>query len=377
MRQWEDDAILDSVHAPMGIRLCGCSLAAWPRSRRSTVRPRPSGRLAPAGPPHPRRLTRSPMRTARSFSPHRAPTARCPGSSTSTSWASAATRRYLLVRYRAHGLSTNPAVYFLHGEEGTRGGMAYAMADDLQPDAQWHVLAVDLLALDPLEVTHQLALKVFVDAAEARGWRSASCGLPMIVPAEAQLARQPAQRSQEIAQLEWTTSKPLPREGWTTTPATDFSATPSGNEMTFHVRGPNKGMRWLVALPAPVDLGKMPYVSVRYKASGAVAATGYTIWLGNQESGAGGNAVIALPASDCESGWCVAHGQPEIGQDLSRHASGDRSRQRGRAGESDRSTPSGSVLGHRVGACRRYCPMRHAPSPGRPARTVSPPSRFP
>ena len=43
--------------------------------------------------------------------------------------------RYLLVRYRAHGLSTSPGVYFLHGEEGTRGGMAYAMADDLQPDA--------------------------------------------------------------------------------------------------------------------------------------------------------------------------------------------------------------------------------------------------
>ena len=176
--------------------------------------------------------------------------------------------------------------------------MAYAMADDLQPDGQWHVLAVDLLALDPLEVTHQLALKVFVDAGGSARLEISQLWFANDLPAEAQLARQPAQRPQEAAKLEWATSKPLPREGWTTTPATDFSATPSGNEMTFHVRGPNKGMRWLVALPAPVDLGKMPYVSVRYKASGAVAATGYTVWLGNQESGAGGNAVIALPASD-------------------------------------------------------------------------------
>jgi hypothetical protein len=32
--------------------------------------------------------------------------------------------RYLLVRYKAAGMSTRPGVYFLHGEEGTHGGRA-------------------------------------------------------------------------------------------------------------------------------------------------------------------------------------------------------------------------------------------------------------
>ena len=149
--------------------------------------------------------------------------------------------RYLLVRYRAHGLSTNPAVYFLHGEEGTRGGMTYAMADDLKPDAQWHVLAVDLLAIDPLEVTHQLALKVCVDAGGSARLEISKLWFANDLPAETQLARQPSERPQEFVKLEWATSKPLPREGWTTTPATDFFATHSDNEMTFHVRGPDQG----------------------------------------------------------------------------------------------------------------------------------------
>ena len=36
--------------------------------------------------------------------------------------------RYLLLRYRARGLSTKSGAYFLHGSEGTHGGRAYAMA---------------------------------------------------------------------------------------------------------------------------------------------------------------------------------------------------------------------------------------------------------
>ena len=54
--------------------------------------------------------------------------------------------RYLLVRYRATGMSTNPNVYFLHGEEGSHGGRNYAGADVLKPDGDWHTLSVPLVA---------------------------------------------------------------------------------------------------------------------------------------------------------------------------------------------------------------------------------------
>ncbi|MHB8997486.1 MAG: DUF6259 domain-containing protein [Armatimonadota bacterium] len=207
-------------------------------------------------------------------------------------------QRYLLLRYKARGMSTKPGVYFIHGEEGTRGGLAYATAEDVKPDDQWHVLAVDLLALDPLEVTHNLAVKVAVDNSGSARLEISKLWFSNDLPAEAQVAQTPARRPQAAAKLDWATAKPAPQQGWTTTPASDFSATPENSEMTFTVRGPQKGMRWLVALPAPVDLAKMPYVSVRYKASGAVAPTTYAIWLGDRESGSGGNSVIALPASD-------------------------------------------------------------------------------
>ena len=70
--------------------------------------------------------------------------------------------RYLVVRYRATGMSTDPNIYFLHGEEGSYGGQNYAKADALVVDGQWHMLAVDLVAIEPLESTHHLAVKVFV-----------------------------------------------------------------------------------------------------------------------------------------------------------------------------------------------------------------------
>ncbi|MGE5531385.1 MAG: hypothetical protein ACM3VW_04620, partial [Bacteroidota bacterium] len=207
-------------------------------------------------------------------------------------------QRYLLLRYKARGMSTNPGVYFLHGEEGTRGGLAYALADDVKPDDQWHVLAVDLLALDPLEVTHNLAVKVAVDNSGSARLEISKLWFSNDLPGDAQLARTPARRPEAAATLDWASAKPVPQQGWTTAPVSDFSATPEGSVMAFTVRGAQKGMRWLVALPPSVDLAKTPYVSVRYKASGALASGTYAIWLGDRESGSGGNSVIALPASD-------------------------------------------------------------------------------
>ena len=55
-------------------------------------------------------------------------------------------------------------------------------------------------------------------------------------------------------------------------------------------------MRWLLALPRPVDLTKLPHLSLRYRAAGQVAPTTYAIWLGDRAAGTGGSSVIALHA---------------------------------------------------------------------------------
>ncbi|MEN6305806.1 MAG: DUF6259 domain-containing protein [Armatimonadia bacterium] len=203
--------------------------------------------------------------------------------------------RYVLVRYKAKGLSTGPGIYFLHGEEGTRGGLAYALASDLKPDGEWHTLAVDLLAVGPLEVTHNLALKVFVDASGSARLEISKLWFANELPADATMAQAPSQRPVETVQVNWPSAKVAAQTGWTTSPADDYSATLDGKTTTFTVRGHARGMRWLTALPKPLDLGRMPYLSLRYKASGSLAPTTYAIWLGDRESGSGGNSVVALP----------------------------------------------------------------------------------
>lgn len=206
--------------------------------------------------------------------------------------------RYLLVHYRAQGLATPPGAYFFHGEEGSYGGRTYATADEIQSDGQWHTLAVDLLGLDILEITHHLAIKVVVGPTGSARLEIGKLWSANSLPADAKLARLPGQKPVESVALRWPAATVLPRTGWTPTPATEFSAMPEGDSMTFAVRGAAKQMRWLAALPQPVDLGRLPYVSVRYKASGALNSETYAIWLGDQESGSGGHSIVALPASD-------------------------------------------------------------------------------
>ena len=209
--------------------------------------------------------------------------------------------RYLLVRYKAAGISTRPGVYFLHGEEGTHGGRTYAMADCLKPDDQWHTLAVDLVAVEPLEGTHFLALKVVACESGIATLTIDNIQFTERLPAEAQLAPLPPRAALSTVTLDWRRAGGLsPMQGWVPTPAEHFSAVSHGSEMTFHVRGSGRGMRWLVTLPEPIDLGRLPCLSLRYRAAGHPVRSTYAVWLGDQRSGARGKSTIALSAGDLQ-----------------------------------------------------------------------------
>ncbi|MCE5238244.1 DUF6259 domain-containing protein [bacterium] len=209
--------------------------------------------------------------------------------------------RYVLVKYRARGLAAGPAIYFLHGEEGSYGGRAYAMADELKPDDQWHVLAVDLAAINPLEATHNLALKVFVDDSGSARLEVQRLWFDNALPPEAQLARVPGQRPEEVVPVPAQADRFLPRTGWTTAPASDFAAEQAGEAVAFRAGGQGRGMRWLLALPKTVELSRTPYLSLRYRAAGSLGHTTYAVWLGDQESGSGGHSLLALAASDLKT----------------------------------------------------------------------------
>jgi hypothetical protein len=207
--------------------------------------------------------------------------------------------RYLLVRYKAVGMSTRPDVYFLHGEEGTHGGRTYAMADSLKTDGQWHTLAVDLVAVEPPESTHFLAIKV---AAGERGLATLTVDKIQFaerLPADAQLAPLPPRPTTSTITVDWRRAGSVaPVRGWVPTPAEQFSAMPHGGEMSFAVRNKGKGMRWLLKLPEPIDLRRLPCVSFRYRASGQLVPSTYAVWLGGKGSGVAGDSVIAVSAGD-------------------------------------------------------------------------------
>ena len=209
--------------------------------------------------------------------------------------------RYLIVRYRARGLATGPGIYFLHGQEGSHGGRAYAMADELQPDDQWHTLAVDLAAINPLEATHNLAVKVFVDDSGSARLEVQRLAFANALPADAALAQVPGQRPEETLPVPLSAPQFLPRTGWTTSPASDFAAEQAGEAVAFRVRGQGRGMRWLLALPKTVELPRTPYLSLRYRAAGSLGHSTYAVWLGDQESGSGGHSLIALAASELKA----------------------------------------------------------------------------
>lgn len=214
--------------------------------------------------------------------------------------------RYVVIRYQATGLANPAAGYFLHGEEGTYGGRAYAMANEIQSDGQWHTLAVDLVSVQPAEATHNLALKVIVDQGGAARLVVDSIRFAAELPADARVAGPTPRRAQARTDLEWQKVTTIePRTGWTTAPASDYGAEIGPEGMTFAVRDAGKGMRWLVTAPQPVDLARTPYLSLRYRVTGDMGPETYAIWMGDMASGSGGSSVVALAPVDlkCDGAW--------------------------------------------------------------------------
>ena len=206
---------------------------------------------------------------------------------------------YLMVRYKATGVATAHGAYFLHGEEGTFGGRTYASADQVKPDGQWHTLAVDLVALDPLDTTRTLAIKVSVDSGGSARLTVQRIWFADSLPADAQLAPSPKQVKDKTIVLDWRAAGAMSAQAaWIRTPATNFSAKLEENAMAFAVRDGGKGMRWTLALPQPVDLKAMSYLSVRYKASGQLAGATYALWLGSKETPSGHQSTVPFFASE-------------------------------------------------------------------------------
>lgn len=217
-------------------------------------------------------------------------------------FAASGDERYVVIRYRASGMAASAGGYFLHGEEGTVGGRLYATAADVKADGQWHTLAVDLAAIEPLEATHALAVKVIVDQGGSARLTVERIWFADELPAGAEVVSTPRRGPPKTVTMDWSALGRIePQRGWIRTPAGRFEAAAEGSATTFVVRDSAKGMRWLAALPRPVDLAAMPYLSLRYRASGQLNGTTYVLWLGSKQSGTGAKSTIPVMARDIQT----------------------------------------------------------------------------
>ncbi|MCC7493398.1 MAG: hypothetical protein IT204_13670 [Fimbriimonadaceae bacterium] len=205
--------------------------------------------------------------------------------------------RYLLLQYRAEGLLTTGGNYFLHGWEGTVGGRTFAGGDEAVSDGTPQALAVDLNALRVTQAVTQLALKVRVGpAGRARVWVSA-CRFVDALPPGTRVSRQSAPESRTV-RVAWEAAPPEAMTGWTLSPATEYKHLVADGLATFTAAGAAKGMRWRSALPQPLNLKELPYLSWRYRARGGVGSNTYAVWLGDAASGSGQHSVVAITAGE-------------------------------------------------------------------------------
>lgn len=213
--------------------------------------------------------------------------------------------RYLVIRYRAEGVLETPGNYLLHGKEGSPTGRTYIPSERVRSDGNWHELAVDLLALEPVGATSQLAIKVRVGPGGHATLTVAQIRFADAPPPGAEVVTPPAPTAREVV-LAWAdTTMPEARAGWITHPAEEHQVELGPEGLRLRVFGAGRGMRWTMALPEPVDLARLPYLSFRYRARGELGLGGYTIWLGDRASGSGGQACIAVAPSGL-----VADGRP-------------------------------------------------------------------
>ncbi|MCC6730240.1 MAG: hypothetical protein IT208_12960 [Chthonomonadales bacterium] len=206
--------------------------------------------------------------------------------------------RYLLVRYRLEGASTQPGNYFLHGWEGTPGGRPLIVSDGVVADGRWHVAAVDLERLDAGEPIRQIALKLAVGEGGGARLSVERIWFAGALPSGASVAATPAPAETSVA-LDWgRIGVPLAAPGWITNPAPRHQAVVRRGVATFTVRGAGRAMRWPIALPEPIDLAAMPCLSVRYRLRGQPGRTAYAVWLGTDPSGKGARAWAPVLASN-------------------------------------------------------------------------------
>ena len=219
--------------------------------------------------------------------------------------------RYLLLTYEATGLSVDKGSYLLVVRDGSPAWRNFLNRGQLVADGWVHQLAVDVLSYAPPEPINRFALRIG-PATAASGRLRATIEFVAELPTDAVLVRMPGVEPRtlriEPEHVEW---RPSPH--FTPRPPESHEMALTERGVRFAMVGQQRSMRWSATAPDGLVLGELPFVAVRYRATGRFGPGGYAFYVGVTDAkGKRVSAYAAEPGNiDGDGAWHVFRKQLE------------------------------------------------------------------
>ena len=190
--------------------------------------------------------------------------------------------RYLVLRYRATGLSSEAGGDLLLAQTGPRDWRPLLECKRMVVDGREHVLAVDLPSYQLPAPIQMLAVAVGT-VAQQRGqlWLKLElCDAPPAgIGPHACLWPPRTKVRFDLQQLPWTA---VPK--WVLNPAERYQLATTPEGVRLAMDGPARSMRCTTKLPEPLDLSRMPFMAVRYRVQGRLDLSDYLVALDTANS---------------------------------------------------------------------------------------------
>jgi hypothetical protein len=204
--------------------------------------------------------------------------------------------RYLVVTYRAEKLDGGSKDHFLASQFGGSEWIRLIGHDRLVADGQPHVLAVDMFSHMYQAPLDRLMLRIGpTTGEEGRLWAKLEWVDQLPEGVTALAAKQPKSEVIRLVPKDQTWS---PSANWTPRPAAKHSMQAGDIGMRFAMEGARCSMRWSAKLATTIDLRKLPYVSIRYRARGEFGTSGYVVHLSAADSEGDKISVHAMQPGD-------------------------------------------------------------------------------
>ncbi|MEW6354765.1 MAG: DUF6259 domain-containing protein [Planctomycetota bacterium] len=215
--------------------------------------------------------------------------------------------RYLVLTYRADNLRKEDSSYLLLMKDGSPGWRQLLLGEEMQTDGKEHAFVIDVLSYAPPEPIYQFALRIG-GPDEGRGRLLMKMQFTNDPPAgiepKSAAPVEPVKARIDFEEIEWN-----PSPNWTPRPPDKHDMQKTDAAVRFHMAGQQKSMRWSAAAPKGLDIGKMPFVSIRYRARGKFALGGYAFYMSATDDK--GQKVSTYPMApgdvDGDGRWHVFH----------------------------------------------------------------------